>query len=279
MRARRNVAASHVQGIRPLTKKRRLGLILPNQEQMMRAIPLSVLLTGKVPRHPVVEDHYTQVNGQFKLYQNDRYSNCGPVAIANQRGLITTYLGTEQKFPSQEEVFDLYSRSSIPSFNLQTGANDNGIVMQNMCKELVREGIAGTKAVAYARVNLFNLEEVSAAVSIFGSVLLGVGLRAIQEEQMKKKVWDYVWNSPFIGGHAILGVGYDKRNLKTATGNVVTWGEVVQMSLAFMQNQMLECWVVIWPENLGTKQFQDGINLDMIKEAYFDVTETKLVLP
>jgi hypothetical protein len=51
------------------------------------------------------------------------------------------------------------------------------------------------------------------------------------------------------------------------------------MSLAFMQNQMLECWVVIWPENLGTKQFQDGINLDMIKEAYFDVTETKLVLP
>lgn len=273
---------SNVERARGLMRKKmrpRLGLILPQHARMMKAIPLSVLLTGKVPRHPVVKDHYSKVENNFRLYQNDKYGNCGPVAVANQRGLISSYLTDSCKFPSQDDVFDLYRRSTRPPFNLKTGRHDDGVVMQSLCEELLRGGISGQKAVAFARVNLFNLEEVSAAVSIFGSVLIGAALRNIQEKQMECGVWDFDWSSPQWGGHAVLGCGYDKRVLREATGNVVTWGKVIKTTLPFIMNQIVECWVVIWPENLGTKQFQKGIDLESLKNAYNVVTRSKLVLP
>jgi len=51
------------------------------------------------------------------------------------------------------------------------------------------------------------------------------------------------------------------------------------MTLAFMKHQMSEAWVVIWPENLGTKQFQDGINVDALKSAFKAITGNNLVIP
>jgi hypothetical protein len=256
-----------------------LGLRQPDPRRMSQAIPFGMLLTGKVPKHDVVEDHYSAVSEAFQMYRNNEYGLCGPAAVANQRILLTTYLGDTQVIPTQDEVFDLYCRASKPSFDPVTGNNDNGVVMQELCDELVRGGIAGIKAVAFARVNMFNLEEAAASVSIFGSVLLGLQLTVAQQEQMAKGIWDYKWNCASWGGHAVLGCGYDKRNPKKATGNIITWDQNVKMTLAFMKHQVSECWVVIWPENLGTKQFQQGINLDSLKDAYNEITGRKLVLP
>lgn len=257
----------------------KLGLKQPDPRRMSQAIPFGMLLTGKVPKHDVVEDHYTAVADAFQMYRNDEFGDCGPAAVANQRILLTTYLGDQQVIPSQDDVFDLYRRASKPPFDLATGANDNGVVMQELCDELVRGGIGGVKAVAFARVSLLNLEETAAAVSIFGSVLLGLQLTVAQQEQMVKGVWDYKWNCASWGGHAVLGCGYDKKNVKKATGNIITWDQNVKMTLAFMKHQMSECWVVIWPENLGTKQFQQGIDLNALKDAYNQITGRKLVLP
>jgi len=256
-----------------------LGLKQPNQLRMAQAIPLSMLLTGKVPKHDVVEDHYSAVADAFQLYKNDVYGNCVAVAVANQRILVTTYLGDQQVVPAQEDVMDLYSRASKPSFDPATGLNDNGVVMQELCDELVKGGIAGTKAVAFARVNLFNLEEAAAAVSIFGSVLIGLQLTVAQQPQIDKGIFDYKWNRAPWGSHAVTGVGYDKTNQKKAIGNIITWDKNIKMTLDFMKHQMSECWVVIWPENLGSKQFQQGIDLDSLKDAYNAITGRTLVLP
>ena len=256
----------------------KLGLKPPNQRKLMKAIPFSKIMTG-VPQHPLVEDHYSSVNQAFQLYENDKYGDCGPTGVGNQRGLITTYLSGAAKFPTQADVLDLYSRATTPSFNPVTGENDNGVVLQELCEELVRGGIGGVKALAFARVNLFNLEEAAAAVSIFGSLLLGVNLEEAQQDQTASGVWDYKWNSGEWGGHCVLGCGYDETNIKNATGNNVTWAQVVKMTLAFMKHQMSEAWVVIWPENLGTKQFQDGINVDALKSAFKAITGNNLVIP
>ena len=266
-----------------------LGLKQPNQMRMAQAIPLSMLLTGTIPKHDVVEDHYSSVADAFQLYQNDVYGNCGPVSVANQRILVTTYLGEKQVVPTQEDVFDLYSRASNPSFKLRKPVNgwpgqyiadnDNGVIMQELCDELLKGGIAGTKAVAFARVNLFNLEEAAAAVSIFGSVLIGLQLTVAQQPQIAKGVFDYKWNRASWGGHAVLGAGYDKTDQKKAIGNIITWDKNIKMTLDFMKHQMSECWVVIWPENLGSKQFQQGIDLDALKDAYNSITGRKLILP
>ena len=257
----------------------KLGLKPPVQKNLMKAIPFSHLFTGTIPAHPVVEDHYSAVKGAFQLYQNDKYGDCGPTGVGNQRILVSTYLGAKQVIPTQADIFDLYRRATKPPFNPKTGANDNGVVLQDLCGALVKGGIAGTKAVAFARVNLYNLEEAAAAVSIFGSLLLGVNLEVAQQSQTPSGTWDYVWNSGEWGGHCVLGCGYDKTNIAKATGNVVTWAQVVKMTLPFMKHQMSEAWVVIWPENLGTKQFQQGIKLDVLKSDFQQITGSKLILP
>jgi hypothetical protein len=258
----------------------------PNQERMGAALPLSELLTGDVPVHPLIADHLTSIQS-FQLYQNDKYAVCGPAAIGNQRILISTHLGATT-VPSTTDVFDLYHRSSAPQFTMRKERkwlwsrtkveNDNGVILQEMCDELLRGGIAGVKAVAFAKVDVTNLEEVAAAVSIFGSVLLGLRMTVAQHRQISKRVFDYWPDYAPVMGHAVLGGGYDKTDLEKAKGDIITWGKSMKMTRPFMERHIQECWVIIWPENLGTKQFQQGIDLDALKAAYYRITDRELVL-
>jgi hypothetical protein len=60
----------------------------------------------------------------------------------------------------------------------------------------------------------------------------------------------------------------------------VTWGKETSLTDEFVNGGLLEeAWVVVWPENMGTKQFQDGMNVDALKAAYESLTGRPLVAP
>ena len=233
------------------------------------ALHLGRYLTGVVPPHPTTVDHFANVT-DWGLYGNDQYGDCGPVSVANQRKLITRYLtGTEQSV-SQNDVFDLYRRSGNPNFDPTTDADDNGVDMQTMCEALLAGGIGGTKALAFAQVDVHNLDEVRAAMAIFGSVLLGVTLDTAQQTQTDAGLWDYRPSSTW-GGHAILAGRYTS----SATGAdvaVITWAEIVGMTDRFWSHQVEEAWIVIWPEHLGSTAFQQGIDLATLAQDYTALT-------
>src|SRR5437899_1335003 len=210
------------------------------------ALRLANVLTGVVPVHPVSVDHFAEV-ADWGMYDNDRYGVCGPTSVANQRKLITRYLAAEQS-PTQDDVFDLYRRSGNPNFAPATGADDNGVDMQTMLEAVHSGGIGGTKCVGFAKVNVSNLDEVRAAIAIFGSLLLGVNLETAQQVQTQRQLWDYAPSSLW-GGHAVLTGRYTSAR----TGGdlaVITWAEIVGLTDAFEQHQVEEAWVVIWPEHL-----------------------------
>lgn len=234
------------------------------------ALRLSSFLTGVVPAAPPLADHFAKVPS-WLLGENDRYGDCGPVSVANQRLLITSYLSQPQRV-TQDNIFDLYRRSGNPGFDPATGADDNGVEMQTMLEATVAGGIGGTKALAFAKVDPTNEQEWQAAIAIFGSILLGVTLDTAQQAQTDAGLWDYR-QSPIWGGHAILGGRY-KENLGDVgdrTG-VITWAQVVDMTDPFIAHQMDETWVVVWPEHLGTKAFQEGIDLAALASAYEALT-------
>jgi hypothetical protein len=151
--------------------------------------------------------------------------------------------------------------------------------MQEMCDQLLLVGLSGVRAIAFAKVDPSNLEEMAAAVSIFGSILLGLRMTTAQPRQIRSGVFDYRPDYSPIMSHAVLGGGYDKTDTSSAVGDIITWGKTMKMTLAFMERQIQEAWVVIWPENLGTKQFRQGIDLDALKSAYYQITDRELVLP
>jgi hypothetical protein len=245
---------------------RKLGRRPPKNHPALR---LGRYLTGLVPVHPATADHLARVP-DWGLYENDRYSDCGPVSAANERKLITRYLTAAELSPSQADVFDLYRRSGNPGFDPADpgGPGDGGVDMQTMCEALAAGGIGGTKPLGFAKVDHTNLDELRAAVAIVGSLLLGVDLQAAQQAQTDVGLWDYRPSAPW-GGHAVLagryGGGPDRLG-------IVTWGEVVDVTDAFLVHQLDEAWVVIWPEHLTDPGFLEGVHLADLAADYEALT-------
>jgi hypothetical protein len=225
--------------------------------------------SGAVPAHPLTADHFTGV--AWGMYGNDQFSTCGPTTVANIRRAITRILGGTEIDPTVDDVFDLYRRSGNPSFDGKGGGDDNGVVMAEMLAALLKGGIGGVKPVAYAQVNVKDLDEVRAAVSIFGALAMGSDLDVAQQKQTDAGLWDYVPRSQEWGGHATPAFGYTSAR----TGRdftIATWAKTIGVTDAFWTRRVQEAWVIIWPEHLGTVQFQQGIDGNAANAAYTALT-------
>lgn len=266
----------------PAVEGRALGRRAPKGAPALR---LGQYLTGAVPPHPVSADHFEAIS-DWGLYANDTYGDCGPVSVANSRKLITRYLGGAEAEPTQDDVFALY-RLVNPTFDPADpgGPGDAGVDMQTMLELAAKHGFAGVKPVAYAKVDHTNVEELHAAIAVFGCLLLGVDLQAAQQTQTDHALWDYQ-PSPQWGGHAVLAGRYsgppvaavaaDSAQDRTA---VVTWAKVVDTTDAFLGHQLSEAWVVIWPEHLGSASFLNGVDLPTLAADYKALTGRTLPVP
>jgi hypothetical protein len=235
------------------------------------AIRFRTVWTGAVPDHPLSADHFAQVT-DWGLYTNDRYGVCGPTSVANQRKLLTRYLTGAEESPTQEDVYDLYRRSGNPAFDPVTGAGDDGVDMQTMLEALLEGGIGGVKPIAFAKVDHTRRDEVLAAIAIFGSVLCGVSLEVAQQDQTDTGLWDYQRSDEW-GGHAVLSGRYtDPAGTARDRTGVVTWAQVVDATDVFLARQLDEVWVVVWPEQLSTRQFAEGIDLARLAATYQELT-------
>lgn len=233
-----------------------------------RALMLRDVLSGTLPEHPPTADYLLGI--EFGLYRNDEYGDCGPTAIANLRRLTTYDLTGVMQAPSQDDVFDLYRRSTTPPFDPATGANDNGVYLQQMLEAVHAGGIGGIRCVAFAKIDVSDHETLRAATAIFGGVLYGVDLQVAQQRQTDAGTWDYAPSGDW-GGHAVPGGQYDADSLR-----IVTWAELVDMTDRFVTHQADEAWVVIWPEHLGSRAFLQGVSLDRLAAAYQSLTGDQL---
>jgi hypothetical protein len=253
---------------------RRLGLRPSDPNRP--ALKLTRILAAEPPQHPTAVDHFTQVT-DWGMYQNDKYGVCGPTTVANSRKLITRALTGVEHSPTQDDVFNLYRASGNPQFDPATGVDDNGVDMATMLSAVRNVGIGGTKSLAEAKVDVTDLNEVRAAIAIFGFLLLGVDLDTAQQDQTDTGVWDYQ-RSPGWGGHAVLAGAYRCRPIG-ADVKVITWAEVVGMTDAFWRRQVSEAWIVVWPELIGTEQFQQGIDTAALNADYEALTGRPGPLP
>jgi hypothetical protein len=120
-----------------------------------------------------------------------------------------------------------------------------------------------------------------AALAIFGGLWLGIQVLGANQQQFAKgHAWTDVAGSPIEGGHAILGGGYT-----TADVRFITWAQETEFAHSFwngvVQGNPLveEAWVVIWPEHLGTRAFEQGVDLAQLAADYQALTGQPLALP
>jgi hypothetical protein len=256
----------------------RLGKRKPNRAKAR--LKAAEIMTGQMPPVPTTIDHFAKVP-EWGLYTNDTFGVCGPTSVANSRRLMTTYIDGEMVAPSLEDVYDLYRRSGNPGFtgDPNNPGDDNGVILQDMLAELVRNGIGGYKALAFAEVDHTSLEALQAAEAVFGFLILGVDLQVAQQAQTNQKLWDYHRSGEW-GGHAILGGRYrDHPTDAYDRHGVITWATPVDMTDAFMTNQLDEAWAVIWPDHLRDSAFLAGVNVQALATLFQQLTGRQFVLP
>lgn len=257
---------------------RALGLLPPKRAASLKLSLTNGTLTGVKPTHSPTADHFAAIN-TWILGANNRFGTCGPVSVANQRRLITAYLTGTPAWFADREIFDLYRRSGNPDFDPATGAGDNGVDMQTMCEALMTGGFSGVKPVCFAQVDASNLDDVRACEEIFGSVLLGVTLQDAQNLQTDDGLWKYS-PSPVWGGHAIMSGRYtDPAGTADDRTGVISWQLVVNTDDDFLIHQCDQVWVIIWPEHLGTKEFQQGVDLSVLAPEYEALTGRPFPVP
>lgn len=245
------------------------------------ALKLSAFLASDaatLPPHPVSEDFLAKMSN-WQMLGNDYFGDCVSVTWANERRTLN-YLAGKDYYPTQEMVWELY-RTQNPNFqpNPNNPVEDNGMVIQTCLEYLNKNGGPdGVKSVAFAKVDHTNLEEVKAALAIFGVVWIGINVQAANMAQFNAgQVWDYVSTSKNDGGHSVVTGGY----LGNAQKDIrfVTWAQETTFTDNFWTHQVEEAWVVIWPEHLGSEQFQAGTDLNALASAYKQLTGRNLPLP
>jgi hypothetical protein len=253
---------------------RKLGRRAPKKSPALR---FSQFWSGAVPDHPDAVDYLARLQNWQMLGNND-FGDCVAVAAANLRRLISSQLGLED-YPTQDEVFALY-RTQNPNFqpNPNRPVEDNGMDIQTMLEYWHGNEWSGTKVVAFAAVDPTNLAELKAAIAIFGGVLPGVLVTQANDQEFSNgQPWDFVKRSRTLGGHCILGGGY--QSTTSGAMRFITWAKETQFTEAFIAHQFEECWIPIFPEHLGTKSFQQGVDLLALAAAYRDLTGKPLPVP
>lgn len=245
----------------------------------------SVLASG-APSYPPRVDYLKKLPG-WQMLGNDVAGDCNAVTWANMRRLVTASLATEN-YPTQAQVWQFYQTQNpgfdpngTASTNGPGSSDDQGMDIQTGLEYLhANGGPDGVKPVAFAKVDHTKIAEVKAALAIFGGLWLGIEvLDANQKQFADGEAWSDVPGSQIDGGHAILGGGYGTDIC------FITWGQETRFEPSFwngvVQSVPLveEAWAVIWPEDLGTKSFEQGVNQAQLAADYQAITGTPLVLP
>jgi hypothetical protein len=239
-------------------------------------IRLARSLTGVVPAHPAAADYLARLSG-WQMLGNDTYGDCVSVTAANLRRLTTAVLSTEYYWTlPQVEAF--YTTQN-PGFPRQ----DDGMDIQTALGDLVRSGGPdGVKALGFASVDHTSPDEVKAAIAIFGAVWTGIVVQDAQMSQFDaRQPWDYVSGSPDAGGHSVLVGGYGAGGTGQLGGDekLITWAQETSFTDRYWSREVEECWVVIWPEHLGSKAFQEGVDLAQFAADYTALTGKPFPVP
>lgn len=238
---------------------------LPNDPAKPR-LKLNNYLTKVASRDSV--DYFSEVS-DWPMYLNDRIGDCTCAAAGHIIEEVTQYGQGKVVVLPDNDILSAYE--AVSGYNPNTGANDNGAVMQDVLNYWRKNGFGGHKILAFAEVDHKNMDEVYAATDLFGFVYLGIDFPAFAMDQFNAgEAWDVSdTNAQIEGGHAINAGWYDK---SSQTWKVITWGKVQTMTNAFFDKYVEEAWIAITPEWVEGNDSPEGVDIQALGEAYTQIT-------
>lgn len=192
----------------------------------------------------------------WPMYLNDQIGDCTAAGIGHLIEGDTRYAQGTAVQISDQDVLHLYEATS--GYNPADPATDQGAVCQDVLDYMRKTGVAGHKALAFAKVDLSNRTQLQQAIALFGQVYAGFNFPSSAMDQFHAgQVWDVVNGAQIEGGHCVTLGAYGANGL-----SCVTWGRVQALTWRFLTKYFDEGWVVITPDWLSSRgQSPTGLSL------------------
>jgi len=191
---------------------------------------------------------------------NDQIGDCTCATTGHMEQTWTANDGIQVNI-SDADILAAYKAVSGYDGTPQT---DNGAIVLDVLKHWQKVGVGGRKIGAYVEVDTKNLDEVKAAIWLFGGVYYGLDLPNSIDGQ---DTWSVPWYGArfsgrrgSLGGHAVSAHGYTGDIIK-----LITWGKIQPMTSKFATTYGDEAYAVLSEDWLGpdnkAPNFFDGATL------------------
>jgi hypothetical protein len=204
---------------------------------------------------------------EWGMLGNDEWGDCAWAGPAHETMLLSKE-GEKPATFTAEGVLSDYSAGT--GFNPNAGPpgqnpTDQGSNVRAVLDYRRKTGIVDAqdkrhKIGAFVKLDPGNLTHVFQALYIFQIVGIGLAFPEYAMEQFNKgEPWDVIPNAPKPeGGHYVCCVG------KRENIDIVTWGALQQMTVAFFEKYCDEAWTYISEEDLKEGRTLDGFDVSQL---------------
>lgn len=211
-------------------------------------------------------DHMFQPRGWGTL-GNDQWGDCAWAGAAHETMLLTLEGGYPTGFTPEGVLSDYASGTDFDRDAGPPGRNptDRGTNARAMLKYRQHTGVVDVfgnrhRIGAYVKLDETDLDEMWQALYVFQVV--GIGIEVPESAMVQfagGQPWEIVPGSPIVGGHYVPLIA------KRANLQVITWGAVQEMSIAFFEEYCDEAWAFISPDVLVSGFDQNGFDIDQLR--------------
>ena len=204
-----------------------------------RRLQLKDYLPATLPPPPVAVDWGIKVP-DWGMMLNDSLADCTAAAAAHAEMLWTANAATEY-LPTDADVLTFYE--CVSGYNPTDPSTDTGANMLDVLNYWRQVGFNGRKITAFAEVGSDPVD-IKNAIAIFSCIYSGVNLPQSAEDDFRAGLpWHNVMDKSNIGGHCVLGTGYNAGGLYNAT-----WGKSQFTTWPWERVFCDERYVILTPE-------------------------------
>jgi hypothetical protein len=219
-----------------------------------RTFKLSKYLPKAIPPAPIADGYLTKV-GTWPMYLNDTLGDCAIASAAHIIQQEVIYAGTGTPITNADV---LLGYEKVGNYVPGEPTTDNGCDLLTALNYWRSTGYGGHKIAAYVSVDYTNPLEVQQAIAIFGSVYLGVQL-PLSAQNPTQTGANPCWSVPSTGlagdgspggwgGHAIPALGFSADPKGYPGLEVISWGQVYDMTWNFLAAYGDEAYAVASPD-------------------------------
>jgi hypothetical protein len=214
----------------------KLGKLPARPDAVTFKLASYVDLKAILPTIPTKVGHSSLLPANVGMFANDQFGDCVWAGAAHETILWNLMQGHAIEFNDRAVLSDY---TAVTGFNPDDPDTDQGTDMQAAASYRRKVGVVDAQGVrhkidAYLALEAGNIDQLRAAIYLFGAVGIGVNFPGFWMDQFNHgKEWTYRVNPKMEGGHYIPGIA--SVSPKGAL-TIETWGAKQKMSVKSYQH-------------------------------------------